>query len=290
MFESIETLISKYNFKLNEICRALDINKSSYLYWYNTGKYNKIKQIHFYRTIILIYSNSNGIYGSPRITVILKNMGFDCSRSKVAKAMHLLGIRSIVSKRFPHRKSSLTDKEKSLIINLIKDLDIIKINQVWTTDITYIQTINEGTFFLISYIDYFSKKVVAWGLFDNQKTDAILFVLNNAIKIRKPRPGLIIHSDKGSQMRSYLYRSFLSNHNFVFSYTELDHSCDQNAAQESFHASLKKEKLYQMKLYNYEDAYKAIYDYIEGFYNPTRLHSSIGYQSPNDFEKSCSLR
>lgn len=290
MFESIETLISKYNFKLNEICRALDINKSSYLYWYNTGKYNKIKQIHFYRTIILIYSNSNGIYGSPRITVILKNMGFDCSRSKVAKAMHLLGIRSIVSKRFPHRKSSLTDKEKSLIINLIKDLDIVKINQVWTTDITYIQTINEGTFFLISYIDYFSKKVVAWGLFDNQKTDAILFVLNNAIKIRKPRPGLIIHSDKGSQMRSYLYRSFLSNHNFVFSYTELDHSCDQNAAQESFHASLKKEKLYQMKLYNYEDAYRAIYDYIEGFYNPTRLHSSIGYQSPNDFEKSCSLR
>lgn len=290
MFESIETLISKYNFKLNEICRALDINKSSYLYWYNTGKYNKIKQIHFYRTIILIYSNSNGIYGSPRITVILKNMGFDCSRAKVAKAMHLLGIRSIVSKRFPHRKSSLTDKEKSLIVNLIKDLDIVKINQVWTTDITYIQTINEGTFFLISYIDYFSKKVVAWGLFDNQKTDAILSVLNDAIKIRKPRPGLIIHSDKGSQMRSYLYRSFLSNHNFVFSYTELDHSCDQNAAQESFHASLKKEKLYQIKLYNYEDAYRAIYDYIEGFYNPTRLHSSIGYQSPNDFEKSCSLR
>lgn len=290
MFESIETLISKYNFKLNEICRALDINKSSYLYWYNTGKYNKIKQIHFYRTIILIYSNSNGIYGSPRITVILKNMGFDCSKSKVAKAMHLLGIRSIVSKRFPHRKSSLTDKEKSLIVNLIKDLDIVKINQVWTTDITYIQSINEGTFFLISYIDYFSKKVVAWGLFDNQKTDAILSVLNDAIKIRKPRPGLIIHSDKGSQMRSYLYRSFLSNHNFVFSYTELDHSCDQNAAQESFHASLKKEKLYQMKLYNYEDAYRAIYDYIEGFYNPTRLHSSIGYQSPNDFEKSCSLR
>ena len=290
MFESIETLISKYNFKLNEIGRALDINKSSYLYWYNTGKYNKIKQIHFYRTIILIYSNSNGIYGSPRITVILKNMGFDYSRSKVAKAMHLLGIRSIVSKRFPHRKSSLTDKEKSLIVNLIKDLDIVKINQVWTTDITYIQTINEGTFFLISYIDYFSKKVVAWGLFDNQKTDAILSVLNNAIKTRKPHPGLIIHSDKGSQMRSHNYRQFLRDHNFPFSYTELDHSCDQNAAQESFHASLKKEKLYQMKLYNYEDAYRAIFDYIEGFYNPTRIHSSIGYLSPNDFEKSCSLR
>ena len=89
-------------------------------------------------------------------------------------------------------------------------------------------------------------------------------------------------------MRSSMYRSFLSNHNFVFSYTELDHSCDQNSAQESFHASLKKEKLYQMKLYTYEDAYKAIYDYIEGFYNPIRIHSSIGYKSPNKFENSFS--
>ena len=180
----------------------------------------------------------------------------------------------------------MTNKEKALIVNFIKDLDIIKINQVWTTDITYIYTINEGNYFLISFIDYFSKKVIAWGLFKDQKTDKIISVLNIAIKKRNPSPGLIIHSDKGTQMRSSMYRSFLSKHNFVFSYTELDHSCDQNAAQESFHASLKKEKIYQMKLYAYDDAYKAIYDYIEGFYNPIRIHFSIGYLSPNDFENS----
>ncbi len=87
-------------------------------------------------------------------------MGTKCSESKVAKAMHLLGIRSIVSKRFPQRKSTLTDNKKKLIVNLIKDLDITRINQVWTTDITYINTINEGTFYLITYIDYFSKKIV----------------------------------------------------------------------------------------------------------------------------------
>ena len=86
-------------------------------------------------------------------------------------------------------------------------------------------------------------------------------------------------------MRSKLYREFLKSKNFIFSYTSLEHSCDENAAQESFHASLKKEKLYQMKLYTFEDAYKAIYDYIEGFYNPIRLHSSIGYLSPIEFEK-----
>ena len=288
MFESVETLTIKYNFKLNEVCRALSINKSSYLYWKNTGKNNQKKATQFYCRLLEIYTEYNGIYGYPRITPILNSEGIKCSQAKVAKAMHLLGIRSIVSKSFPHRKSSMTDKEKLLIVNLIKDLDIIRVNQVWTADITYIHTINEGTFYLISYIDYFSKKVVAWGLFDNQKTDKLISVLNDAIKKRGPSPGLIIHSDKGPQMRSSMYRSFLSNHNFVFSYTELDHSCDQNAAQESFHASLKKEKLYQMKLYTYEDAYKAIYDYIEGFYNPIRIHSSIGYKSPNKFEKSFS--
>lgn len=199
--------------------------------------------------------------------------------------MHLLGIRSIVSKKFPQKKSHLTDTEKALIVNLIKDLDINHLNQVWTTDVTYIKTINEGTFYLITYLDYFSKKVVAWGLFKNQKTDKLIFVLKDAIKKRKPSPGLICHSDKGAPMRSKLYREFLKSNNFVFSYTSLNHSCDENAAQESFHASLKKEKLYQLKLYTFEDAYKAIYDYIEGFYNPIRLHSSIGYLSPNDFEK-----
>lgn len=200
--------------------------------------------------------------------------------------MKTLGIKSIVAKKFPKKISRITDKEKNNIVNLIKDLDITHINQVWTTDITYIKTIHEGTFYLISFIDYFSKKVVAWGLFDYQKSEQIITILKKGIEERNPSPGLIIHSDKGSQLRSKEYRRFLSKHNFVFSYTSLNHSCDENAAQESFHALLKKEWLYQTKLYNYEDAYREIYNYIEGFYNPIRIHSSIGYVSPVEFEKS----
>lgn len=262
------------------------MNRSSYLYWLNTGIFNNEITTQFYCQIIQVYADSNGIYGSPKITAILNKNGIVCSVSKVAKAMHLLGIRSIVSKKFPHRKSTLTNKEKSLIINLIKDLKITKINQVWTTDVTYIQTINDGTFYLISYIDYFSKMVVAWGLYEDQKTDKLISTLKIAIKKRQPSPGLICHSDKGSQMRSKLYRDFLKSHHFVFSYTSLNHSCDENAAQESFHASLKKEKLYQTNLYTFQDAYKAIFDYIEGFYNSFRVHSSLGYLSPIEFEKS----
>lgn len=198
--------------------------------------------------------------------------------------MRLIGIRSIVIKRFPPKKTLMTEKEKALIVNLIKDLEITHLNQVWTTDITYIPTINEGTFYLISFMDCFSKKVVAWGLFENQKADKVVYVLEQAVKVRCPSPGLICHSDKGSQMRSKLYREFLKKHNFAASYTSLNHSCDENAAQESFHASLKKEYLHQQKIYTFEEAYKLIYDYIEGFYNISRVHSSIDYLSPIEFE------
>lgn len=199
--------------------------------------------------------------------------------------MNTLGIKSIVTTKFPKKISKITNEEKMKIINLIKGLSITHINQVWTTDITYIKTINEGNFFLISFIDLYSKKVVSWGLYNDQKAEKVVETLNRAIAKRKPSPGLICHSDKGTQMRSRLYRQALSKHNFAFSYTSLNHSCDENAAQESFHASLKKEVLYQTKIYNFEDAFREIYKYIEGFYNPIRLHSSIGYFSPDEFEK-----
>lgn len=283
MYESIETLSKTYS--VSSICKVLNVNKSSYFYYLYFEKNNKDKLANFLCEVINVYAKSSGIYGAPKICATLNKNGFACSIAKVSLAMRVIGIRSIVSKKFPHRKSRITEKEKTIIVNLIKNIVITRLNQVWTTDITYIQTINEGTFYLISFIDCYSKKVVAWGLFTNQKTDKLIIVLKEAIKKRKPLPGLICHSDKGSQMRSKLYRNFLKQHNFAFSYTSLDHSCDENAAQESFHASLKKEKLYQMKLYTYEDAFKAIYEYIEGFYNPIRIHSAIGYLSPDDFEK-----
>ena len=140
---------------MNYICKILDVNKSSYFYWKKTGYFKNLKITEFYCYVIQVYADYKGIYGSPKITIILNNMGIPCSCSKVAKAMHLLGIRSIVSKKFPKKISRITDDEKLLIVNLIKDLDITHLNQVWTTDVTYIKTINEGTFYLISFIDYY---------------------------------------------------------------------------------------------------------------------------------------
>lgn len=149
---------------------------------------------------------------------------------------------------------------------------------------TYIKTKNEGNIYLITYIDIYSKKVVSWNLSRNQTTEDILKPLKKAVKIRKPEPGLIIHSDKGAQMRSSKYREFLSDNFLIPSYTSLNHSCDENAAQESFHASLKKECLYQHTVRNYSEAYSLIYNYIENFYNGKRIHSSIDYLSPCAYE------
>lgn len=234
--------------------------------------------------ILEIYWNSNGIYGAPRITFLLNKSGMKISQKKVSNEMKLLGIQSIHTKNFPHHKSTMTETEKSLIKNLIINLKVTHPNQVWTTDITYIKTVYDGTLYLISFMDLFSRKIVGWYLAKSQKTTNIEIAFQISYKTRKPLPGLIVHSDKGSQFRSKLYRNLLIKHNCIYSYTELNHSCDQNASQESFHASLKKECIYNTTLYHYEDAYKTIHDYIEGFYNPNRVHSSLGGFSPVEFE------
>lgn len=180
----------------------------------------------------------------------------------------------------------MSAEEKRQIVNLVKGMELTGINQVWTTDITYIPTKNDGTFYLITFLDLFSKKVLAWGLEKRQRSDEVLRVLKKAVAARQPKPGLIIHSDKGSQMRSNEYRAYLEKEHFAASYTSLDHSCDENAGQESFHASLKKEFLYRNPPANFSEAYSLIYRYIECFYNPKRIHSALNYLSPVDFELS----
>ena len=131
-----------------------------------------------------------------------------------------------------------------------------------------------------------ARKIISWGLFNNLKTENILKALRKARTLRNPNHGLIIHSDKGSQFRAKIYKYYLAKHHIVRSITSLNHSCDENANQESFHAQLKKEAVYQChSLPDYDSAYRVIFEYIEGFYNTTRLHSSLGYLSPDDFEK-----
>lgn len=237
-----------------------------------------------YQDILRIYYDNMGRYGAPRIALEMNKEGKNISVSKVSRAMRFLGIKSIVSTRFPHRKSSMTETEKKKIVNLIKDIEVTKINQVWTMDITYIKA-KKRTYYLISFIDKYSRKVVSWDICDDQKTETIIKVLKKGIETRKPTPGLIIHSDKGSQMRSKRYREYAEKKNIVLSYTSLNHSCDENAMQESFHASLKKECIYQKEIEGKEEAKEILKEYIDEYYNEKRIHTGIGNTTPADYEK-----
>lgn len=220
---------------------------------------------------------------------MLRKEGIKISQKTVWKYMVILGLQSSVFSNFRPKASSLTESEKSLIENLIKDFPLNNINQVWVSDITYIKTKNDGTVYLASIMDLFSRRIIAWKVSKNMKQDLVIDVFNSAYKFRNPSNIVIVHSDKGSQYRAFLYRQTLIKHNCIFSYTSLNHSCDENANQESFHSLIKKEHLYQKDLFNINDVIRECQDYIEGFYNSKRIHSALNYLSPIEFEKQLFL-
>ena len=236
--------------------------------------------------MIEIYNNSYGTYGSPRLTYALREEGFNVSRKTIHNYMKELNICSIVHRKFKYKKTNFKDYEYLKLKNIAKDSDVNNINQVWTQDVTYVK-LNDGTnAYLASVMDYYSRKVIAYELSKSMTTDLIVRVLKKAYELRKPKNGLILHSDKGAQYRSDKYKDFAYNHKAVCSYTRIVFSCADNATQESFHASFKKEFLYQRKPQSFEDTKQLVFRYIDGFYNVRRLHSTLGYKSPDAFERS----
>ena len=235
------------------------------------------------------YNKSYGTYGAPRLTQAIRKEGIIVSRKTINNYMKELNMTSIVHKKFRYKKTNFRDYAYLRLKNFAKDADVNDINQVWTQDITYIK-LNDGTCaYLASVMDYFSRKVIAYEMSRSMSTDLILRVLDKAYQLRKPKAGLILHSDKGAQYRSDRYKNFAISHKAVCSYTRIVFSCADNASQESFHASLKKECLYQFKPKSFDDMQKIIFRYIDGFYNVRRLHSTLGYMSPDEFEKAQKL-
>ena len=266
------------------MCKCLNISRFSFYHYFYYSKSYCDDKASILSRILSIFHNSKKTYGSPRITAVLREEGLNISQKTVAKYMNILGICSISKKNFPKKRSTMTDEEKAKIKNLIKDICIIRPNQVWTTDITYIKTTLDGTVYLSSIMDLFSRKIIAWNVGHNMKKELVLEILNNAFFIRNNPINVIIHSDKGSQYRSHAFRDLIVKHHCLYSYTSINHSCDENSNQESFHATLKKEWLYSHSFNTIHDVRRACFEYIEGFYNTSRIHSSLGFLSPVNFE------
>lgn len=234
---------------------------------------------------MISYLASRKRYGAPKIHKDLLAKEYSVSEKRVQKLMKELGIQSIIRKKYrPSSSSKLAHKEYP---NLLKqDFSTDGINKKWVTDITYIYTLSDGWCYLSSILDLYSRKIIAWKLSRQMETSLVIETLQAALSTRSIKEGLILHSDRGSQYTSNEYNVFLKNHHIQHSYSAKGCPYD-NSCIESFHATIKKECIYAETTLGYRDfesCFNSIFQYIEGFYNSRRRHSSLSYLCPNDFE------
>jgi len=222
-------------------------------------------------------------YGSPRMHREVIKQGIQCCRNTVAKYMQKAGIQANRRTKF---RISTTDSNHDQPIapnRLNQDFSTEDINQVWLTDITYIPT-KEGFTYLCAFVDLHSRKIIGWKTSRNIDSELVIQSLDQAIGFRSPRAGLIVHSDRGSQYASEAFRRRLDERELVQSMSRRG-NCYDNAPMESFFKSYKTEEV--QEVYDtHEQATRGASDYIEQFYNPRRLHSSLDYRSPIDFEQA----
>lgn len=232
-----------------------------------------------------IHVDSKKAYGSPRVAAVLNAEDKVASEKLVAKLMKENSIRAISHKKF--RKKS-KPSEESIEQNLIKELEVTAPNQVWVSDITYIWTENRWMY-LSSIMDLFSRKIIAHIMNDRMDSSLVEETLKLATSRRSFTSDTIFHSDKGSQYRSKAFKSLLKQYDIKQSMCGKG-NCFDNAAMESFHSSLKKELIYPNSVADQKTTQLRIFDYIEGFYNKNRIHSSLGYVSPEIFERNYERR
>ena len=231
--------------------------------------------------IKVLYAESRGIYGSPRITVELQRKGYKVGKNRVARIMREAEIIGKTPK--PFKKTTDSDHDKPIPENLLdRKFEVERPNKAWVTDITYIPTSN-GWLYLAVILDLFSRKVVGWETASHMNTSLCLDALDKAVALRNPEPGLIHHSDRGSQYASDAYQRHLKEIGATCSMSRRG-NCWDNAVAESFFGTIKNELGVDIWT-SRRSARKAISKYIHHFYNPRRLHSANGQQAPNVFEQ-----
>jgi len=265
------------------MCKAYNVSTSGYYAWRNRKESSRQQANNqFARVINKVHQQSHGIYGSPRVTAALHRQGLSISENRVARIMQAHGIigRIHVKKRRPpglHDVIKRTDNKR-----LGRPLPNA-INQVWVGDVTYIR-FQKRWWYLAVVMDIYSRKIIGWSLDRHRRKELTMSALKQALKTRQPETNLLFHSDRGVEYAAGGYRDLLAEHKIKPSMNRPGH-CTDNAHMESFFHSLKGEWLGSNKYATVALLHKAIRDYIVSFYNRVRLHSSLNYCSPNEFEK-----
>lgn len=268
-------------YKVAWLCEALLVSRSGYYDWKERQNHPGARQMEndqLRKRICEEFARSRQTYGSPRLARVL---GCPGRRNLIARLMRQQ--RLFARQRSKYRPLTTDSRHGgSIASNHLQNLVIKRPDQVWATDATCILT-GQGWLYLVAVLDLFSRRVVGWAM--NQILDAPMAVaaLRMALNQRQPAKALIVHSDRGSQFASAAYRQVLAQHTLVPSMSRKG-NCYDNAFIESFWSTLKYELVYHHRFVTLTQARTAIFDYIETFYNRTRLHSSLGYRSPIAFE------
>jgi putative transposase len=265
------------------MCPLLGVESRNYYSFLKRSKLQKYSpdEGDMIEVIQSIAKSSDYSYGSRRIQKKLNALSFPVGRRKTAQLMKKAGVWVRYKKKY---KATTNSKHKKPIFKneLEQNFQCDKPNQAWVGDITYVWT-NEGWLYLAVVIDLYSRKVVGWSMSSRMKADLVCDALTMAIWQRNPPKGLIVHSDQGVQYASDKYRKLLNRYKLIGSMSKKG-CCWDNAVAESFFGSLKQERVHWNNYVTRYEAQQDILNYITMWYNNARLHSYLGYYSPNDFE------
>lgn len=264
------------------MCYVLRVSRSGY-YAYLKRPISKrqCSNTEIIKRIREVFERSKQRYGFRRITAELNYQGIKCSRERIRRLMKKHNITAKLRKKY--KRTTNSNHKQPVVNNLVNmDFNPKAINSLWAGDITYIWT-REGWLYLSVVIDLWSRKVISWRVDKTMTETLVTETLSKAISIRQPGRGLIHHSDRGSQYASIKLRNMFKENNITQSMSSKG-NCYDNAAVESFFATLKRELIYRKNFITREEAKLAIFEYIEIFYNRYRRHSTLNYLSPVQFE------
>ena len=273
-------------YPLAVMCGVLGVSRAGYYAWHRRGGRapgeRQRRREELAAEIRLAHEHSRGTYGSPRVYRELKGRGVGVCENTVAKVMKQQGIRSITRRRFRARTTDSTHAHPVAPNVLDRDSSADAPNRKWAADITYVAT-DQGWLYLAAVIDLCSRKVVGWAMGDHLRAQLCTEALDMALKRRRPGAGLVHHSDRGVQYACADYRDLLRSQGIECSMSRRG-DCYDNAVVESFFKTLKVELVYHQRYQTREQARRSVFEYLEVFYNRRRLHSSLGYVSPEQFE------
>lgn len=269
-------------FRVSALCAVLGVSRSGYYEWRERPPSERaLENERLLGLIRQVHADSRENYGERKTWEALRAQGESCGRHRVARLRRLDGLTAKRVRRF--RLAYAARNSEPPAPNLLnRDFTTTKPNRVWVTDITFVPT-RRGWLYVATMMDLFSRRVVGWAM--SQRIDQRLVVnaLHMAIRQRRPQHGLIVHSDQGQQYAGSTYRTVLQQHGIVQSMSRKG-NCLDNAVAESFFSNLKNELVHHIVFEDRDEARTAIFDYMEVFYNRKRLHQSLGFTSPIDFE------